>query len=41
MIQQNSSFSQLWLHYPEHLEFWDKNTPKNTFVTEQLPEAAF
>ena len=40
-FQQNSSFSQLRLHYPEHLKFPDKSTPQNTFFTEQLPVAAF
>ena len=40
MIQQNSSFSQLRLHYPEHFEFRDKNTLKNTFITEKLQETA-
>ena len=36
-----SSFYQQRFYYPEHLNFKCKNTPQNTFLTEQFPVALF
>ena len=40
-LQQNYSFSQLRLHYLDHLKLLGKNTHQNTLLTEQLAVAAF
>ena len=40
-FQQNSSFSQLRLYFPNHLKFPAKKKRQNSFFTEQVLVAAF
>ena len=40
-FQQNSSFSQLRLYYPEHFEFQGKDTPQITFFVRTSPSGYF